>query len=184
MRVKNVIARERGKHSLTQHRLASQASVTRQVITQLEAFALAKVPHEVARILDPKHPETICTLYEAERNGFLSENKKILLAELHKTPGIVEDAVDYAMNMYSTHSSPLILFRTYVFDELGWSTSQVQFCRFTGLHPAVASKVETGKVPWENIGSYLDTLKDYFKPTNEQLLILAKIHDDYYIRQV
>lgn len=180
----NIVARLRARDKVTQAELAKRSFVSRQIITRLESFTTDNVPDSVCHALSRGNEsvEYIKNVYRAERNEFLERNRNMLRSNANYYE-VLNDAVDFTMNMHNGRTSPLQVFRVYIFSEYGLPTSQKKFCQWTGLHTAIANRVELGKVPFENIGAYLEVLTTFFGCTPEHLKILGKLHDDYYVKR-
>jgi hypothetical protein len=119
-------------------------------------------------------------LYSVDRQLMIDSNfSRLLMAQDYMA--IVAHAINHAIDYYEPTKPPVKLFREYLFDHYGLPLSAIKFCRYTGLHPATLSEIETGKVDWPSTGLAFKEVLRRLELSKDQLAILGRAHDNYYL---
>lgn len=82
---------------------------------------------------------------------------------------------------YNPTSSPTKYWREFIFSFFGIPLSGIKFCTYTGLHSAVLSNVENGKVTWRESKAFQRVLSEVLNCSEFEIALLGKLHDEFYL---
>lgn len=178
---------------LSQSQLARLSNITPQRIVRLEQYISPNLPSSVSRALSLALMETDahCSPKKLEDEYAVERAKQIAefrayFPKQHEYSRQLQIALDYAVDFCepTRGNSPVGLFRRYLFEHYGYPHSAIKFSMFTGLHPAVLSSAENGKVPWENLTALEKVLRDIIKLPDAGIKQLATLHDNYFLTRI
>lgn len=186
----STVEKLRKQLSLTQRELAATSGVTRQTILKVEQFLLPNLPSNVAKALSayltsqaaPNYspPDILQQIYLSERKAHIEDFTETLSANPFYKARIGE-ALNYAMDHFDNlmEESPVKHFREYLFNRSELPTSAIKFCYYTGMHPAVLSRTESGKIFWASCLMLQDVLAEVLVIPPDVIDDLGELHDSW-----
>lgn len=153
----NIVKDIRLSVEMTQRELAEEAGISTLAVLRSEQYLYVDLPDTLAIALSDIDPEgrtatNIALSYEKGRKMQLKVNSDAITSNPYFRSRI-RAGLDYAVDHFQTVDQaalvddnshhPFVLFRTYLFAAFDLPTSQIQFCLFTGLNPAVVAKFES-----------------------------------------
>ena len=142
---------------MTQRELAEEAGLSTLAILRSEQYLYVDLMGSLALALSRIDPEGRTTTeiessYAKGRKMQLKVNSDAITTNPYFRSRI-RAGIDYATDHFQTVDQatlvddnshhPFALFRTYLFAAFDLPTSQIQFCLFTGINPAVLAKFES-----------------------------------------
>lgn len=164
----NVVKDIRTAVGMTQKELAEAAGLSTLTVLRSEQYLYVDLPTPLDTVLAHlenagRSPVEIATSYSKGRNMQLKVNSDAITSNPYYRSRVRAGinyatdnflTVDQASLMEDNSNHPFVLFRTYLFAAFDLPTSQIQFCLFTGMNPAVQAKFESYD------SNFPDTLKN------------------------
>lgn len=168
---------------LTQKELARHAGVSVQSVMRAEqglhphlSGRIASALSELSNVIDI---HAIKRGYRACRAHNITEFSH----DITRQPDYYEAVMRAYHDAYSDElvGSPTQFFRERLFDHFDLPTSGIKFCVMTGLHSAVLSSIERGKVTWSECKAFHRVLSEVLHLEEFTIRGLGHVHDEFYL---